>query len=51
MDLLDIEIYGSEKESRAKSVDPLMKSKYKRLNHTVLDLNNAADQIIENSMN
>eukprot|EP00347_Sterkiella_histriomuscorum_P007411 403349026 len=51
MDLLDIEIYGSEKESRARSVDPLMKAKYKRLNHTVLDLNNAADQIIENSMN
>lgn len=44
MDLLDIEIYGTEKgESRAKSVDPLMKSKYKRLNHTTLDLNNAAD--------
>lgn len=46
MDLLDIEIYGSDtgdKQSRARSVDPLMKSKYKRLNHTVLDLNNAAD--------
>jgi len=51
MDLLDIEVYGSANENRSRSVDPLSKTKYKRLNQTTLDMNNAADQIIENSFN
>ncbi|CDW89336.1 UNKNOWN [Stylonychia lemnae] len=52
MALLDIEVYGSSNEqNRSRSVNPLSKQKYKRLNQTTLDMDNAADQIIENSLN
>lgn len=43
MALLDIEVYGSSNENRSRSVDPLSKAKYKRLNQTTLDMDNAAD--------
>ncbi len=53
MDLLDIEMYGSQHGDvqRSRSVDPFSKAKYRRLNNTTVDVDNAANQIIENSLN
>lgn len=45
MDLLDIEMYGSQHGDvqRSRSVDPMSKTKYKRVNNTMVDVDNAAN--------